>query len=430
MVLADGGLVCIDEFDKMGHEDRVAIHEVMEQQTVTISKAGIQASLNARCSILAAANPLYGTFDEGVDMRNQIAFPDSLLSRFDLIYIVRDSQSALEDRRICRQVLKQLRDRGGKDGFEGSLPALGDAQKSTTGFIVQPAVRKQGNENNAAADLNSKLRSKTASISPELLRKYVYYCKRHRAAPRLSSEAIASTAEFYSELRQRFANTTGGKAGQKFSIPTARTLEACIRLATAHARMKLRTEVLREDVRVAERLLLYTLCGEQTVHDDDDAASDSDDSESSGDESGTARGGTRRSQRQLASGTPKAPRKRTRKAGGENAAVSPSGRLSESLAEMRITPSAKKARKKDRTPRATPPGTPLDTNNERHRRIAAAVSTIRQRSGDDHITVDELNIKVREELSPDVTAEEVDRVLEGLASQNRVMLAEGVVWYI
>lgn len=104
-MLADGGIVCIDEFDKMKPQDRVAIHEAMEQQTISVAKAGITTRLNSRAAVLAAANPIYGRYDELKQVGEQIELQTTILSRFDCIFIVRDLNTAENNARIASHIL-------------------------------------------------------------------------------------------------------------------------------------------------------------------------------------------------------------------------------------------------------------------------------------------------------------------------------------
>jgi len=255
MVLADRNFICIDEFDKMGLGDRVAIHEAMEQQCVTINKAGMHVTLNSRCGVVAAANPIYGSFDPTLDLAKNIGMPDSLLSRFDLVFVVRDLTTEEIDRKIATQVLRQAgtRGEGSKHGVEQVHSSvlerkeelsLGRVHQATEVF-ESSVVRGNGDEQPPQV------------ITLDFMRKYLRYCK--RLTPVLSPEAQAEVAERYVDLRMRFqSGMAEGETTRKPRLAvTTRTLEALIRLSTAHAKLKLRKdEVLVEDVREAYNLML------------------------------------------------------------------------------------------------------------------------------------------------------------------------------
>ena len=199
-VLGDQGLVCIDEFDKMKAEDRSALHEVMEQQTASISKGGIVATLNARTSILAAANPMYGKYDSFKNITENVNLPIPLLTRFDLIHVIKDKPSKEKDTKIAQHIINLHTPKG----------------------IDQKSL-----------------------IDSETLTKYLTYVK--RIDPKLTKEAEQKILDYYMKMRT--------VDDDNMITVTPRQLEGLIRMATARARLLLKTRVEEDDAERAIYLL-------------------------------------------------------------------------------------------------------------------------------------------------------------------------------
>ncbi|CAM9305987.1 unnamed protein product [Laminaria digitata] len=261
MVLADRGIVCIDEFDKMSEMDRVAIHEVMEQQTVTIAKAGIHASLNARCSVVAAANPVYGQYDKTKRPQENIGLPDSLLSRFDLLFVVLDQLDAENDRAISEHVLRGHRFR--KPGSDMEPEGLGGTSTEHAGQEEQtesPEEAAQIWEKHHPL-LRASKGAREELVCQKFLKKFLHYSK-HRVHPELTQEARENIASAYASLRS--------KQGNNRSLPvTARSLETLIRLASAHAKARLSHKVEEADAVKAMNLMSFALYHETASSLDD-----------------------------------------------------------------------------------------------------------------------------------------------------------------
>ncbi|XP_070312418.1 DNA replication licensing factor MCM3 isoform X2 [Odocoileus virginianus] len=254
MVLADRGVVCIDEFDKMSDMDRTAIHEVMEQGRVTIAKAGIHARLNARCSVLAAANPVYGRYDQYKTPMENIGLQDSLLSRFDLLFIMLDQMDPEQDREISDHVLRMHRYRapGEQDGDAMPLGSAVDILATDDpNFSPDDQQDTQIYEKHDSL-LHGVKKKKERMVSAAFMRKYIHVAKIIK--PVLTQESAAYIAEEYSRLRSQDSMSSDTA---RTSPVTARTLETLIRLATAHAKARMSKTVDLQDAEEAVELVQY-----------------------------------------------------------------------------------------------------------------------------------------------------------------------------
>lgn len=252
MVLADRGIVCVDEFDKMSDIDRTAIHEVMEQGKVSICKAGIQARLNARCSVLAAANPIFGNYDPYKKPMENIGMQDSLLSRFDLLFILLDELDREKDTKIAEHVMRthRYRDQNEQDGLPTIINANANNLTTMQAKDVGSSKTEMFERHNA---LLHGQRSRERMFTLEFMRKYIHIAK--LVKPQLTEEACLMIGEFYSSIRKEEMEK---QHIVKTTPITARTLETLIRISTAHAKSRLSTQVEPEDAAEAINLVQYS----------------------------------------------------------------------------------------------------------------------------------------------------------------------------
>ncbi|KAF7493453.1 DNA replication licensing factor mcm2 [Sarcoptes scabiei] len=242
LVLADRGVCLIDEFDKMSDQDRTSIHEAMEQQSISISKAGIVASLQARCAVIAAANPIGGRYDAGLTFSQNVDLTEPIISRFDIICPIRDQVDPYADEQLAKFVVRSH--------IRHHPYATDEDREKIKAVTLQDQIDnlEQNEENLSTQDQIAELSSDIELIPQDLLRKYIIYA-RQRIHPKLAKIDKDKITRLYSELRHE-SMLTG-------SIPiTARHIESIIRCAEAHARMHLRDAVGETDINIAIQTII------------------------------------------------------------------------------------------------------------------------------------------------------------------------------
>eukprot|EP00923_Selenidium_pygospionis_P001277 GHVN01001927.1.p2 GENE.GHVN01001927.1~~GHVN01001927.1.p2 ORF type:complete len:972 (-),score=132.09 GHVN01001927.1:14507-17422(-) len=245
LVLADEGICMIDEFDKMSEKDRVSIHEAMEQQSISISKAGIVTTLRARCAIIAAANPVFGRYDNSLTFAENVDLSDPILSRFDVLAVVKDQPNDIQDEYLSEFVV------------ESHVRSHPDRRHATERAEQKTQSRVFGGHVGNEVDMSNveEWVKGSGPIPQEMLRKYVFYA-RQRCHPVLQTADRDKLSSFYSEIRQA-AHNTGG-------LPmTVRHLESILRMATANAKIRLAHRVEKRDLDFAISTMLESFIQSQ-----------------------------------------------------------------------------------------------------------------------------------------------------------------------
>jgi len=227
MVLADDGICLIDEFDKMNEQDRTSIHEAMEQQTISVSKAGIVATLQARCAVIAVANPIEGRYNSTQTFAQNVNLSDPILSRFDLICVIRDESDSLQDERLADHVVSS---------HIRAHPAATVNDKA-----VRPKMQQKASHHEV--------------IDQELLQKYIIYA-RQKIKPQITDIDKDKLANFYKDIRAA-AFSSGG------APMTARHIESIIRICEASAKIELRSHVNSNDLDFAISMMLESFIQSQ-----------------------------------------------------------------------------------------------------------------------------------------------------------------------
>lgn len=223
LVLADKGICLIDEFDKMNEHDRTSIHEAMEQQTISISKAGIVTTLRARCSVIAAANPVQGRYNTSLSFNENVDLSDPILSRFDVLCVIKDEVDEQIDRDLAT-------------------------------FVINSHIKNQPLVQKYKLPVESEMLSGDKDIRPyidhEYLKEYIKYA-REKCRPKLPDKNLDLIKQFYLKLREESTRSGGINIA-------VRHIESIVRLSEAHAKIYLRNEVTKEDIDVGIQTMLDT----------------------------------------------------------------------------------------------------------------------------------------------------------------------------